>query len=105
DTVGGSRDVVLDQRPTLDHRDLGGLGLNVDGHEVAADRLALALPSAALAEGLLVQVDRLVVGDRGDRRATGFGARSPALRSGLLLPLVAALAASLTAAVSPPVST
>ena len=38
--VRGARDEVLDQGPTLEHRDLGGVRPYVDAHQVAADRLA-----------------------------------------------------------------
>ena len=56
--VGLAGDVVLDQGPSLEHGDLGGGGLGVDDHQVAADRAALALAAAAAFERLVVDLDR-----------------------------------------------
>ena len=58
--VGGPGHVVLDERPALEHGDLGGLGPHVDAHQVAADGPALALPAPAPLERLLVELDRVL---------------------------------------------
>ena len=57
DVVGRARHVVLDEGAALEHRDLGGLRVDVDAHEVAADRPALALAAAAGFEDVVVEVD------------------------------------------------
>ena len=56
--VGRAGHVVLDERPALEDRDLGGLGPDVDRHQVAADGPALALPAPPPLERLLVELDR-----------------------------------------------
>ena len=61
DLVGvvlGAGDVVLDERAALEHGDLGRLGLDVDAHQVAPDRAALALPPRRR-EPRLVRVGRI----------------------------------------------
>jgi hypothetical protein len=74
DVVGGSGDVVLDQLATLEHGDLGGaLGL-VDRHQVAADRLAVAVLAPPGLELGLVELDGIELGVELDRR----GALGPA---------------------------
>ena len=50
DVVGRAADVVLDQVAALQHGDLGQVGADLDAHEVAADRAAVALAAAALLE-------------------------------------------------------
>ena len=70
--VGRAGHVVLDERPSLEHGDLGGVGADVHAHEVAADGPALALPAPAPLEGLLVELDRVLV----VRRVAVPGARS-----------------------------
>ena len=76
--VGGPGHVVLDERPALEHGDLGGLGPHVDGHHVAADGPALALPAPPPLERLLVELDRVLgladaAGRSGDRSRPGPG--------------------------------
>ena len=50
--VLGSRHVVLDQRPSLEHGDLGGVGTDVDAHQVAPDRAPLSLATPPALGGL-----------------------------------------------------
>ena len=52
--------VVLDQSPSFEHGDLGGGGLGVDHHQIAADGPALALTAAAAFKRLIVHLDRLI---------------------------------------------
>jgi hypothetical protein len=47
DVVGRPADVVLDQVAPLEDGDLGDLGTNLDAHQVAPDRLAVALAAGA----------------------------------------------------------
>ena len=83
--VGRSGHVVLDERPALEDGDLGGLGPDVDGHHVAADGPALALPAPPPLEGLLVELDRVLgVADATPGRRTG---RAPAPATPLAPPL------------------
>ena len=84
DVVGRAGHVVLDEVATLEHRDLGGLRVDVDAHEVATDRPALALAAAAGLEDVVVEVDA-AGGEHGlDRRAPCDPCRRPA-RPGLAL--------------------
>ena len=65
DVVGRPGDVVLDERPPLEHGDVGRLGPHVDAHEVPPDRTALALPAPTALEVLLVELERLAVAAEG----------------------------------------
>src|SRR5581483_6521542 len=100
--VLGPRDVVLDEGPALEHSDLGRLGADVHGHEVAADGPALAFAPTALGERLLVELLGLRLDGLG--RAASSPAASAAAaatatalgaRLALTLALVLALAAVL----------
>ena len=51
----GAADVVLDQVAALEHGDLGQLGPDVDAHQVAADRPALALAAPPPLEPSVVE--------------------------------------------------
>ena len=69
DVVGGSGHVVLDQRPTLEDRDLRRLRVHVHVHLVAPDGATLAAPPPTLLHRLLVELERAVVDQhRLDRR-------------------------------------
>src|SRR5438094_450892 len=54
--VGGTGDVMLDQRPAFEHADLGGVRPVVHDHQVAADGTALALAAPAAFEYFLVDL-------------------------------------------------
>jgi hypothetical protein len=106
DVVGRVGHVVLDQRPALEHRDLGHPLGDVDAHRVAADRPALALAAAAALQRLVVEAGRLAGDDRLDRLG-GLTAAAPAATAVLTLvlapagrPAAAAPAAPALAAVS-----
>ncbi len=45
--VRGTRHEVLDERPALEHRDLGGMRPHVDAHQVSADRFAPAFATTS----------------------------------------------------------
>ena len=62
DVVGGPGDVVLDQLAALEHGDLGRLLRAVHGHEVATDRLAVAVLAAAGLELGLVELHGVEAG-------------------------------------------
>ena len=64
--VGRLRHVVLDERTTLEHRDLRGARPHVHAHEVATDRASLALAASLSGEGLLVDLERAVSEIGGD---------------------------------------
>ena len=61
--VGRPGQVVLDERPALEYRQLGRAVGDADTHQVAADRPTPAFTSASAPEGGLVQLDRAVVVD------------------------------------------
>ena len=67
--VGRPGHVVLDEAAALEHGDLGGGGAHRHGHQVAADRTALAL-AAPLGTGV-VEVDRVATDDGGHRLGRG----------------------------------
>ena len=50
--VGLPDDIVLDERATLEHRDVRGRPLDVNAHQVATDGAALALATATAAPAL-----------------------------------------------------
>src|SRR5690606_12013917 len=54
DVVGRARHVVLDEVAALEHGDLRHARTDLDAHEVAADRPAVALPALALLHQLLL---------------------------------------------------
>ena len=62
--VGGPAHVVLDERPALEHGDLGGGGTDVDDHEVTAQRPVAALDVDAATPRLGLGVASLCVGGR-----------------------------------------
>ncbi len=69
-------DVVLDQVPSLEDRDLHQLGSHVDAHQVATDRPTVALPAPSPLQHLGVERDRtgrVALGLRAGR-ATGLAA-------------------------------
>ena len=63
DIVGWPGQVVLDECPALEYRQLGKAVGDTDTHQVAANRPAPAFTSASTLEGGLVQLDRAVVMD------------------------------------------
>ena len=89
DVVGRARHEVLDEVAALEHGDLGRLGADADGHEVAADGAALALAAPALLEGLVVELGPVAAEDGLDR--TG-GLAATALAPTAALVALAALA-------------
>jgi hypothetical protein len=106
---------VLDQRPALQHGDLGHAALDADRHRVAADGPALAATAAAALAGLGVQLDGvLVVGHHGLdgrhlRAATALvlavataPAATLAVRAALVLAATALAAAPTSAATAAP---
>ena len=62
DVVGGPADVVLDQVAALEHGHLRHARAHLHRHEVAADRLAVALATAALSRASHASMDSAVVG-------------------------------------------
>ena len=68
DVVGGATHVVLDERPALENSDVCRPLRNMDAHPVPTQRLAVAVFAAALGELLIVEFERLLIGqDRLDR--------------------------------------
>ncbi|MDE0749212.1 MAG: hypothetical protein OSB37_04435 [Acidimicrobiales bacterium] len=58
---------MLDQVASLEHGDLRGTPGHAHAHQIAAEGLAAPLAAAPRLEGLLVEFQRAVVGDRLDR--------------------------------------
>ena len=63
DVVGRTRDLMLDQFASLEGCDLGGLGADMDTHEITADGLALAGATTPTLQRLFVKFDRAAGGD------------------------------------------
>ena len=99
DVVGRPRHVVLDEVAALEHGDLGRLGADADGHQVAADGAALALPAPALLEGLLVELGAVVTEHRLDR--SGGLSTASLVAATALVALAARLTAATAAAAAP----
>jgi hypothetical protein len=64
DIVSRTRQVVLDELSTLHDRNLCDTTAHADAHEVAANGYAAAFTTAATLEGVLVELQRGVVGYR-----------------------------------------
>ena len=94
DVVGRTRDLMLDQFASLEGGDLGGLGADMDAHQVAADGLALAGTATSTLQRLFVELDRVTGGDGldGCRTASLFLLATP-----VVLVLAAATLAATTA--------
>ena len=65
DVVGRARDLMLDQFASLEGCDLGGLGADMDTHEITADGLALAGATTPTLQRLFVKFDRVAGGGDG----------------------------------------
>ena len=97
DVVSGPRDIVLDQIAALEHADLGHPAADLDTHEVAPDRLAVALPALALFDQFQLGRARLGLAPP----ATTLLALSVAsVALGVVAAVVVALLSSLLAAVA-----
>ncbi len=99
DVVGRTRDLMLDQFASLEGGDLGGLGADMDAHQVAADGLALAGTATSTLQRLFVELDRVTGGDGldGCRTASLFLLATPVVLVLAILVLAAATLAATTA--------
>ena len=73
----GPGHVVLDEGPALEHGDLGGLRVDVDAHEVAADGPALALPAPPALRASSSSSSRPPVGSTASTGVDGLAALPP----------------------------
>ena len=74
-------DVVLDQTPPLEHGHLCHPWAGLHAHEIAPDRLAVALTPSALFEPRFVQLLRAALSrDRRDRRDSSCAGHRPVYR-------------------------
>ena len=108
DVVGRTRDLMLDQFASLEGCDLGGLGADMDTHEITADGLALAGATTPTLQRLFVKFDRVAGCDGLDGYRT---AALPLLATSVVLVLTilalaaATLAATATTTATAPAST